>query len=50
MVDWEILFGLLGIAVSVFFALNGLTKRIATKRDILAALFAFSKSSNEKSQ
>ena len=64
--DWEILVGLLvgllGIAISIFFGLNGLSKRIATKsdilavrreiaavrRDILAALYAFSKSSNEK--
>ena len=43
MVEWELLVGLVGIAASVFFGLNGLAKRIATKTDIVAALYAFSK-------
>ncbi len=47
--------GLIGVAVSIYFGLNGLTKRItsltervATKYDILAMLYAFSKSSIER--
>jgi hypothetical protein len=48
MVAWEVLIGLLGIATSIFFGLNGLTRRITTKSDILAMLFAFSRAMNDR--
>ncbi|MFQ6121412.1 MAG: hypothetical protein ACE5KE_16165 [Methanosarcinales archaeon] len=55
MINWELLIGLLGIAVSVYFGLNGfskkfeeLRKQVATKYDIIAVSYAFSKSSAEK--
>jgi len=48
MVAWEVLIGLLGIATSIFFGLNGLTRRIATKSDILAMLFAFNRAMNDR--
>ncbi len=44
--QWELLVGLLAIAITVLFGLTNISRTILTKADLLAGLFAFSKSAS----